>query len=327
MASTFTTNLGIELQVTGENANTWGDKTNANLNLVQQAITGFQSIAITSTNTTLVMTNATISDARNAVLKFTGTITANCTVFVASGIQKTYIVENATAGAFTVALNQVGGSSAIWDSTNKATKIIYLDGTDANDVTNKLSTIRLPNQNEIRFGDADNSNYVSLKGGSVIASNISFTLPNSLPSFENAPLVVTTVGVQSFTSYSLPIADGQPQQVLRTNGSGAISFASVFGGADWQAVKTTNFNVTAKEGYFVNTSTAAIIATLPTTPSIGDFASFIDYSGTFDQNQLTVARNGKNIQGVAEDLTVTIERAGFTLVFSDDTQGWLLQNK
>ena len=327
MASTFTTNLGIELQVTGENANTWGDKTNANLNLVQQAITGFQSIAITSTNTTLVMTNATISDARNAVLKFTGTITANCTVFVASGIQKTYTVENATSGAFTVALNQVGGSSVIWDSTNKATKIIYLDGTDANDITNKLSTIRLPNQNEVRFGDADNSNYVSLKGGSVVASNISFTLPNSLPSFENAPLVVTTVGVQSFTSYSLPIADGQPQQVLRTNGSGAISFASVFGGADWQAVKTTNFNVTAKEGYFVNTSSAAITATLPTTPSIGDFASFIDYSGTFDQNQLTVARNGKNIQGVAEDLTVTIERAGFTLVFSDNTQGWLLQNK
>jgi hypothetical protein len=327
MASTFTTNLGIELQVTGENANTWGDKTNTNLNLVQQAITGFQSIAITSTNTTLVMTNATISDARNAVLKFTGTITANCTVFVASGIQKTYIVENATSGAFTVALNQVGGSSVIWDSTNKGNKIIYLDGTDTNDVTNKLSTIRLPNQNEVRFGDADNSNYVSLKGGSVVASNISFTLPNSLPSFENAPLVVTTVGVQSFTSYSLPIADGQPQQVLRTNGSGAISFASVFGGADWQAVKTTNFNVTAKEGYFVNTSSAAITATLPTTPSIGDFTSFIDYSGTFDQNQLTIARNGKNIQGVAEDLTVTIERAGFTLVFSDNTQGWLLQNK
>jgi hypothetical protein len=58
-------------------------KTNTNLNLLQQAIAGFESIAITSINTTLVMTEATISDARNAVIKFTGTLAANATVFVA----------------------------------------------------------------------------------------------------------------------------------------------------------------------------------------------------------------------------------------------------
>jgi hypothetical protein len=301
MASSYSTDLKLELMVTGENSGTWGDKTNSNLNLLQQAIAGFQSIALTSTNTTLSMTNATISDARNAILKFTGTITANCTIFIETGIEKTYIVDNSTSGAFTVALNQVGGSSVIWDATDKSHKIIYLDGTNPTDIGNDLSTIRLPNQNEVRFGDADNSNYVSLKAGATVASNVSFTLPT---------------------------ADGTANQVLTTDGSGALSFATVSGGAAWQAVQTTNFTVTAKEGYFVNTSSnsTAITATLPSSPTLGDFVSFIDYAGTFDSYNFIIARNGKNIQGVAEDLTVATERAGLTLVFTDNTQGWLLQN-
>ena len=299
MASSYSTDLKIELMVTGEKDNQWGDITNTNLNLVQQAIAGFESIAITSTNTTLLMTDGTLSNARNAVLRFTGAITANCTVFVASGIEKTYTVDNATTGAFTVALNQVGGSSVIFEATDKSHKLVYLDGTNANDITNDLSTIRLPNRNEVRFGDADNSHYVALRAGATVASNISFTLPT---------------------------ADGTANQVLTTDGSGALSFATVSGGAAWQAVQTTNFNVTAKAGYFVNTTTAAITATLPSSPTLGDFVSFIDYAATFDTNNLTIARNGKNIQGLAEDLTVNQERAGLTLVFTDNTQGWLLQN-
>ena len=299
MASSYSTDLKLELMVTGENSGTWGDKTNSNLNLLQQAIAGFQSIALTSTNTTLSMTNATISDARNAILKFTGTINANCTIFIETGIEKTYIVDNATSGAFTVALNQVGGSSVIWDATDKSHKIIYLDGTNPTDIGNDLSTIRLPNQNEVRFGDSDNSNYVGFKSGAAVTTN---------------------------TIWSLPLGDGTADQVLKTNGSGTLTFATVSGGAAWQAVQTTNFNVTAKEGYFVNTTTAAITATLPSSPTLGDFVSFIDYAATFETNNLTIARNGKPIQGLAEDLTVNQERAGLTLVFTDDTQGWLLQN-
>jgi hypothetical protein len=300
MASSYSTDLKLELMVTGENSGTWGDKTNTNLNLLQQAIAGFQSIALTSTNTTLSMTNATISDARNAVLKFTGTLSANSTVFVETGIEKTYVVDNATTGAFTLALNQVGGSSVIWSTTDKSHKIIYLDGTNPTDIGNDLSTIRLPNQNEVRFGDADNSNYVGFKSGAAVTTN---------------------------TIWALPLGDGIANQVLTTDGSGALSFATVSGGAAWQAVKTTSFTVTAKEGYFVDTNTTAITATLPASPVIGDFVSFVDYAGTFDTNNFTVARNGKPIQGDASDLTVSIERAGFTLVFVDNTQGWLLQNK
>jgi hypothetical protein len=122
------------------------------------------------------------------------------------------------------------------------------------------------------------------------------------------------------------ITMGTAGQVLTTDGTTA-SFGDISGGASWQAVKTADFNVTGGEGYFINTTSTTITATLPASPSLGDFASFIDYAGTFDTNNLTIARNGKNIQGAAADLTVNVERAGFTLVFVDDTQGWLLQNK
>ena len=108
---------------------------------------------------------------------------------------------------------------------------------------------------------------------------------------------------------------------------GQLSFGEVSGGTSWQAVKTTGFTAVAGEGYFCNTSSAAFTATLPASGTIGDEISFIDYAGTFDTNNLTVGRNGHNIQGSAADLTVSTERAGFTLVYVDSTQGWLLKDK
>ena len=112
-----------------------------------------------------------------------------------------------------------------------------------------------------------------------------------------------------------------------TTGVGQLSFAEVSGGTSWQAVKTSGFTAVAGEGYFCNTTSGAFTATLPGSASIGDEISFIDYAGTFDTNNLTVGRNSHNIQGSAADLTVSTERAGFTLVYVDSTQGWLLKDK
>jgi len=120
---------------------------------------------------------------------------------------------------------------------------------------------------------------------------------------------------------------------ITINGVSASLGASVTiaAGTDWQAVVvadgSTVTSATAGEGYFINTTSAVHTIQLPSSPSIGDEISIIDYAGTFDTNNLTVDRNGKNIQGSAADLTVSTERAGFTLVFVDDTQGWLLKDK
>ena len=98
------------------------------------------------------------------------------------------------------------------------------------------------------------------------------------------------------------------------------------GGTAWQAVVTGNTTMTAGRGYFVNTTSAAITMTLPA-GTIGDEISIIDYAGTFDSNNLTVAANGsEKIHGSTDDLTVATERAAFTLVYTDSTQGWLLIN-
>jgi hypothetical protein len=112
-----------------------------------------------------------------------------------------------------------------------------------------------------------------------------------------------------------------------TTGVGQLSFAEVSGGTSWQAVKTSGFTAVAGEGYFCNTTSGAFTATLPSSGTIGDEISFIDYAGTFDTNNLTIGRNSHNIQGSAADLTVSTERAGFTLVYVDSTQGWLLKDK
>jgi hypothetical protein len=331
--------------LTGEKDNQWGDITNTNLNLVQQAIAGFESIAITSTNTTLLMTDGQISPARNAVLKFTGAITANCTVFVVGGIEKTYTLENATSGAFTLALNQVGGASVIFGATDKTSKLVYLNGTDAVDLgivnltapqtlTNK--TLTTPVIAQINDTNGNEEVKFTTTASAVNELTIANAATGSGPEISatggdtNIDLKLTPKGSGNLNldGIKFPNADGTANQVLTTNGSGTLSFATVSGGAAWQAIKTTNFNVTAKEGYFVDTNSTTITATLPASPAIGDFVQFIDYSGTFDTNNFTVARNGNKIQGDATDLTVSVERAGLTLVYTgSSTQGWLLETK
>ena len=142
MASSYSTDLKIELMVTGENAGTWGDKTNDNLNVIQQAIAGYgeQSIAGGAQTTALTIANSpTLSVARNIVIKLSGTITGNQIVTVPDGIEKTWIVSNGTTGAFTVEFKTVSGTGATWTTTDKGIKILYSDGTNIN--TADLSTL------------------------------------------------------------------------------------------------------------------------------------------------------------------------------------------
>jgi hypothetical protein len=112
-----------------------------------------------------------------------------------------------------------------------------------------------------------------------------------------------------------------------TTGVGQLSFAEVSGGTSWQAVKTSTFTAVAGEGYFVNTTSGVVTMNLPA-GTLGDEIVFIDYAGTFDSNTFTIAANGsEKINASTADLTVSVERAANTLVYTDGTQGWLLKNK
>ena len=133
MASTYTTDLAIQLMATGENAGTWGQITNTNLVVIQQAIAGYQDISIAggAQTTALVMTQNALANARNAVIKLSGTITGNQIVTIPNGIEKTWIVSNGTSGAFTVNFKYAStGTGQTWSTTDKGIKILYADGTD-----------------------------------------------------------------------------------------------------------------------------------------------------------------------------------------------------
>ena len=111
-----------------------------------------------------------------------------------------------------------------------------------------------------------------------------------------------------------------------TLGSGA-TLGSVFDPSQtvtWSStIITTNTTLASGNGYFVNTTSGAITVTLPASPSVGDYLQIKDYAGTFGTNNLTIARNGSNIQGVANDSVISTNRAALKLVYADATKGWL----
>jgi hypothetical protein len=360
MASTFS-NLGLNLQATGENSGTWGAITNVNLQDIDNAISGVFNLTVTGSTTLAFTTNSssttfTDESGRNKTIILSGSLSATTITITVPNIEKDYIIINnsgATAvissgGSTTVSIGtgsknivvinpsvtsvltavpsavpggsdtfvQFNSSGTFAGSSNltfsgttlaiqtatalnlTATSLTAVNATVTNAVFS--STANFLTRSELRFQDAAGGEYVGLRSSTTVAT--SFTL-------------------------NLPTTSGSANQVIQTDGSGNLSFATVSGGAAWQAVTTsTTFTATVKQGYFINTSSNAITCTLPASPTIGDFISFIDYAGTFDTNNFTVARNGNPIQGSATDLTVATERAGFTLVYVDSTQGWLLQN-
>tara|TARA_B100000575_G_C22823490_1_gene484123 strand:- start:37 stop:705 length:669 start_codon:yes stop_codon:yes gene_type:complete len=131
MASTFSTDLKLELMATGENAGTWGTKTNTNLNLVQQAIAGFESISVTTTTIGLTMDDGSISQARNMVLAFGGSLTGATNVTVPNSIEKMYILDDRTThNTSTITFKTVSGTGFAMSEGKK--HIAYSDGTNMN---------------------------------------------------------------------------------------------------------------------------------------------------------------------------------------------------
>jgi hypothetical protein len=233
MASSFSTDLKLELMVTGENAGTWGTKTNTNLNLLQQAIAGFQSISIAggAQTTALTMDNAALSNARNAVVKLTGTITGNQIVTVPNGIEKTYIVQNGTTGAFTVEFKTAGGTGVTFAATNKGFKIVYSDGTNIVDVelssvnpiiekildTNGneeiIFTATASAVNELTIANAATGNAPSI-ATSGSDTNISLTI---------APKGTGDVNIDADT---LRVGDSNADATITTNGTGDLTLST-----------------------------------------------------------------------------------------------------
>ena len=89
--------------------------------------------------------------------------------------------------------------------------------------------------------------------------------------------------------------------------------------------KTADFTAVSNEGYFVNTTSAAITVTLPSSPTAGDEIIIVDYAGTADTNNITIT-SSDNINGASNDVLINYERGGVSMVYVDATQGWIAYN-
>ena len=142
MPNTTSASLKLTVQATGENSGTWGQITNTNLLILEQAIGGYDAVALNATTgATLAYTNGALSNGKNKVIKLTGTLTANVNVVVPDNVEKTYIIENATSGAFTVTVKTTSGTGPTFAGGDKSIKLVYSDGTDIIEYSNNLSNV------------------------------------------------------------------------------------------------------------------------------------------------------------------------------------------
>jgi len=131
---------------------------------------------------------------------------------------------------------------------------------------------------------------------------------------------VNTVDVQCGSTLTLGSAG---KTVQLASGASQSGFGRT-GTVNWVTTKkTTSFTAVSGEGYFVDTSSGAVTATLPSSPSAGDIVGFNDYARTFATNNLTVGRNGSNIQGVATNGTISSNGQSTMFVYVDATKGWI----
>jgi len=129
MANSTSANLKLTVQATGENSGTWGQITNTNLLILEQAIGGFTTFNITNAARSLTFTNGALSDGKNEVIKLTGTLASNLTVSVPNTVEKTYLVEDACDHAGnTLQFKTASGTGPLLCEGNCYT--LYSDGTN-----------------------------------------------------------------------------------------------------------------------------------------------------------------------------------------------------
>ena len=138
MASSTSTDLKLELITTGEKSGTWGTITNTNLQILEQAASGYLSLAVGSGDVALSLANHATANGKNLYYKLTGTLTAARTVTMPDGAERVFIVEDATARSssnYTLTVKTVSGTGVTLPVGS--TTILYSDGTN---VTGKLQT-------------------------------------------------------------------------------------------------------------------------------------------------------------------------------------------
>jgi len=257
MASTYTP-LGIELQATGENAGTWGTKTNTNLQIIEQIAGGFTQQALTSggTVTLAVSDGSTGAVMSHRVIEFTGSLSGNAVVTIPLDTQNFYFLRNSSSGAYTVQFKYASGSgsSVTFSATDKGDKLIVAKGNDATNpdiveislatagtvtetgtqtLTNKTLTspkigtsILDTNGNELFLLTATGSAVNQLTYANAATGNKPSLTASGGDTNIGVSIQPKGSGTVTIDALTFPAADGSNGQVLQTNGSGTLSFTT-----------------------------------------------------------------------------------------------------
>ncbi len=220
--------------VTGEKAGTWGTITNTNLQILEQASTGYLSLAVGGADVALTLTDGATSNGKNIFFKLTGTLTGNRVVTMPDSSERVFAVQDATdrsSSHYTLTVKTVSGTGVLVPAGS--TVQLYSDGTNINSG-------------------------------------------------------LLTKGYYTTTSAYTAVNNDQ---------------------------------------VIVDTSGGVVTLTLPASPSVGNEVTIIDGKGSFNTNNLTVNRNGSNINGAASNLTVSTNGTAFTLVYLNATRGWAYKDK
>jgi len=238
MASSTSSDLKLELITTGEKSGTWGTITNTNLQILEQAASGYISLAVGSGDVALSLANHATANGKNLYYKLTGTLTANRSVTMPDSAERVFIVEDATTRSsnnYTLTVKTVSGTGLTLPVGS--TTVLYSDGTN---ITGKLQT---------KGYYTPSATYTTVNGDQVL---------------------------------------------IDTSGSGI---------------------------------SGPITINLPASPAIGNEVTFIDSGNNLASNNLTVGRNGSNINGAASNLVVSANASAFTLVYVNATRGWVYKDK
>ena len=257
MASTYTP-LGIELQATGENAGTWGTKTNTNLQIIEQIAGGFTQQALTSggTVTLSVSDGSTGAVMSHRIIEFTGSLSGNAVVTIPLDTQNFYLLRNSSSGAYTVQFKYASGSgsSVTFSATDKGDKLVVAkgdDGTNPNIVEISLATAGTVTEtgtqtltNKTLTSPKIGTSILDTNGNELFLLTATSSAVNQLTyanaATGNKPSLTasggdTNIGVSiqpkgsgtvTIDALTFPAADGSNGQILQTDGSGTLSFTT-----------------------------------------------------------------------------------------------------
>ena len=253
MASTYTP-LGVELQATGENAGTWGTKTNTNLQIIEQISGGYisKSIAGGAQTTALAVSDgSTGAELSHRMIEFTGTISGNQIVTIPIDVQTFYFLRNSTSGSHTVQFKYASGSgdSFTFAADNKGDAVVFAtanDGTNpdidtlpAGDVTlTGTQTLTNKTLTSPKIGtsilDTNGNELFKLTATSSAVNEITYNnaatgnKPTLTASGDDTNIGISIQpkgsGTVTIDALTFPAADGTSGQALVTDGSGTLSF-------------------------------------------------------------------------------------------------------